>query len=121
MKVRCIIKRTDERVGHVTNISISDKNLRTQLGGDYTAYEFEPTLEMPAITILSKRDVKALEPINARINETMKEKPIRIKRIFRGDLIVIGPRIKDTKDDAFDELPITIEDWKRLISGEASY
>ncbi len=33
MKLKAIIKRPDEQYGHVTHISVTNKNLDTQIGG----------------------------------------------------------------------------------------
>lgn len=121
MKVKVIIKRTDERIGHVTNISTTEKNLRTQIGGDYEEYEFAPTLELPGIVVLSRADVKPWEPINCKIKEHMKMKPVQIAKIFRGNVIVIGKKVEDNSDRAYEDVPLTLDEWKRLIAGEASY
>lgn len=101
MKVRCIIKRPDERYGHVTNISVSLKNLQKIVGGPIECVPFGAS----SIIICNEEGkLRGLKP-NLRIGEPP------FDDLIVGDAIVIGVDGED-----FCDLPISFDLWKRLLN-----
>lgn len=102
-KVRCIIKRPDERYGHVTNISTSLKNLQKTVGGD-----IERVTLVPGHSVIL-------------CNEEGKIRGLPHNIFFRGypffdnivgDLIVIGV---DEEAEDFTDLDMSFTAWKELL------
>ena len=97
-KVRVIIKRPDEEIGHVTNISPSLENLQRTVEGYVEAVRLCDDL-----WILCNEEglLKGL-PYNCRIAGID----------FYGDIIFIG-----SKGEGFADLTMSFADYKRYVLG----
>ena len=101
-KVRCIIKRPDEQYGHVTNISVTLKNLQKIVEGPIQAVPF---CKNSVIICNEEGKNKGLEP-----NFIIGTAPLQ--DVVVGDAIVIGVDGED-----FCDLPISFGLWKKLLKG----
>ena len=99
-KVRCIIKRPDEQYGHVTNISISLKNLQRIVEGPI---EVVPCGASAVIICNEEGKLRGLEP-NFRIGKPP------FQDVIVGEAIIIGVDGED-----FCDLPISFKVWKELL------
>ena len=100
-RIRAIIKRPDEAIGHVTNISPSLKNLQNIVGG----YIETVTIcgSTPSWTIICNEEGRLLDlPYNCTIDSID----------FYGDIIAVGVKGEDLTD-----LPaeITRKKWGEMI------
>ena len=94
-KIKVIIKRPDEKYGHVTNVSGSLENLQKIVGGYIEA------INMPGyVLIVNEEGALQDMPYNCHV---------RGFTLF-GTIIVaaIGP-------EDFDDLRITFQDWRDII------
>ena len=100
-KIRCIIKRPDEKYGHVTNISTSLKNLQKIVDGP-----IETVSCGDGVVIICNEEgkLRGLQP-NFRIGEGP------FADVIVGDAIVIGVDGED-----FCDVPISFDVWKRLLT-----
>ena len=101
-KIRAIVKRPDEKFGHVTNISTSLKNLQKIVGG------FIQTVTLTSNTVIicnEEGKIKGLEP-----NFIIGTAPFQ--DVIVGEAIVIG-----TDGEDFCDLPISFDAWKKLLKG----
>ena len=100
-KLRAIVKRPDEKYGHMTNISASLENLQKTVGG------YVETVTCENFVILCNEDGKNLdlEP-NMPIGEDM----------LVGTIIVIG-----SKGEEFADLEISFQSWKTFVDLEWNY
>lgn len=101
-KVRCIIKRPDEQYGHVTNISVTLKNLQNIVGGPIETVACGGS---SVIICNEEGKNKGLEP-----NFIIGTAPLQ--DVVVGDAIVIGVDGED-----FCDLPISFGLWKKLLKG----
>lgn len=95
-KTKVIIKRPDEKYGHVTNISTTLENLQRTVEG--------PIQTVPAIlgaVILCNEEgkLRGLEPNMWYFHDRLV-----------GTIIVIG-----TKGDEFADIPISLAQWKLFV------
>ena len=99
MKVRVIIKRPDEKYGHVCHISTRLENLQKTVGG---YIETVPAI-LDAI-IICNEDGKnlGLEPNMWYFHD-----------MLCGTIIVIG-----TKDEDFADCPLTLDQWKTFVDSQ---
>ena len=99
-KLRAIIKRPDERFGHVTNISDTLENL-------------QKTVEGPIET------VKLIDGAVLIVNEEGKlrnlERNFFMGRPPFGDVIVGTVAVLGTKGDEFCDCPLEFKTWKWLL------
>lgn len=97
MKIKVIIKRPDEEVGHVTNISQSLKNLQNTVGG------YIETVSLPdGVVIICNEEGRILGlPHNC----------IAYGVDFVGTIIVCG-----RSGDAFADIPISLAEWKGILA-----
>ena len=95
-KVKCIIKRPDEKYGHVTNISVSLKNLQNIVGGPIECVSCGGST---VIICNEEGKLRRLEP-NFRI----------MSDIIVGEAIIIGVDGED-----FCDIPISFQTRKSLI------
>ena len=95
-KVKCIIKRPDEQYGHVTNISVTLKNLQNIVGGPIECVSCGGST---VIICNEEGKLRRLEP-NFRI----------MSDISVGEAIIIGVDGED-----FCDIPISFQTWKSLI------
>lgn len=94
-KIKVIIKRPDEKYGHVTAISNTLKNLQNTVGG------YIETLTMPGYTLIVNEEGIPLDlPFNCKVAGF---------NLF-GTIIVAG-----TQGDEFADVQISFEEWKAII------
>lgn len=101
-RIKCIIKRPDEKYGHMTNISCSLKNLQKTVEGYIEAIMLRDDL---VIICNEEGKIKGLQP-NFRIGTGW------LADTVCGTVIVIG-----VNEDEFTDLPISFADWKRILKG----
>ena len=100
-KIRAIIKRTDERYGHVTNISCTLKNLQNIVGGPIETIP----LGGNAICICNEEGkLRGLER-----NFQMGGWPY--SDIIVGDIVIVGE-----KGEEFVDCPLEFKTWKCMLS-----
>lgn len=94
-KIKVIVKRPDEKYGHVTNISATLANLQKTVGG------YIETLTLPGFTIICNEEGIPLG---------LEKNCMVYGFTFFGTIIVVG-----TNDDDFDDVAIPFEYWKTII------
>ena len=100
MKIRAIIKRPDERYGHVTNISDTLKNLQKTVDG---RIEVVP-ITSEAVLIVNE-DGKIFDlPKNFRMGK------FPFVDVILGTVIVLG-----VDGEEFCDCPISFATWKQLL------
>lgn len=100
-KIRAIIKRPDEKYGHVTNISPSLKNLQKTVDG----YIETLTLAKGLVLICNEEGkLRGLES-NFRIGEGM------FAETIVGTVAVVG-----AEGDEFVDCPLSFQSWKDLLA-----
>lgn len=95
-KYSAIIKRPDERYGHMTHISTRLENLQKIVDGYIEVLEIRPGLD---ILVNEEGKLRSLTP-NLRLPGD----------VLVGTIIVIG-----SKDDEFTDVPLTFESWKAMV------
>lgn len=95
-KVKVIIKRPDEKYGHVTNISITLENLQRTVEGHI---ETVPAINGAIILCNEEGKLKGLEP-NMRYSHDW----------LVGTIIVIG-----SDGEEFADIPISLAQWKAFV------
>ena len=94
-KIKVIVKRPDEKYGHVTHISNTLENLQNTVGG------YIETLTMPGYTLIVNEEGILLDlPFNCKVAGF---------NLF-GTIIVAG-----TKGDEFADVGISFDEWKKII------
>lgn len=96
MKTRVIIKRPDEKYGHVTNISASLKNLQKTVGG---YIETVPAVLGAVIICNEEGKLRDLEPNMWYFHD-----------MLCGTIIVIG-----TDGEEFADCPLNFDQWKLFV------
>ena len=102
-KIRAIVKRPDERYGHVTNISPTLQNLQKTVGGYIETF----TLMDGVVIICDEEGRIKGQPFNCRIPADS-----IFSTSFVGDIAVLG-----VDGDDFTDCPLDFKVWKRLIGG----
>lgn len=99
-KIKVIIKRPDEAIGHVTNISDTLENLQRTVGG---YIETLTILRNPDLVIIMNEDGKLMNlPYNFKIpGDTI-----------HGDVIVCG-----FDGEEFCDIPIDRKTWNSILLG----
>lgn len=95
-KIKAIIKRPDEEIGHMTNISPSLENLQKTVGG---YIETVPITEKVMLLCDGEGKLKNREP-NIWIGQ----------ELIVGTVIILG-----VKGEEFDDIPINFQTWKELM------
>ena len=95
-KFKVIIKRPDEEFGHMSWISNKLENLQRTVGG------YIETITIGKITIICNEEGKLL---NLEPNI-----PLGNVDYLCGNIIVCG-----IKGDEFDDVPITLPEWKAML------
>jgi len=95
-KIKVIIKRPDEKYGHVTHISARLENLQNTVGG----YIETITVIKGVILICNEEGkLRNLEP-NMWLNGDL----------IRGTIIICGQSGEDISD-----IPITLQQWRNIV------
>jgi hypothetical protein len=97
-KIKAIVKRADEPVGHMTNISCSLENLQKHVGG----YIETVTIARDLVIICNEEGRLLGLPHNCRIAGVD----------FVGDIVILGVDGED-----FADVPITFEEYKNTLLG----
>lgn len=98
-KIKVIIKRPDEKYGHVTNISNTLENLQKTVGG------YIETLTMPGYTlIVNEEGIINDLPFNCKVAGKV------AGFMLFGTIIVAG-----VKGDEFADVQISMKQWKEII------
>lgn len=99
IKIRAIVKRSDEIYGHVTAISNTLENLQRTVDGYIEAVEIGP-----GIVIICDEESKIKgKPFNMAV-------PNNPNDYFSGDIVVLGVR-----GEEFDDCPLEFDEWKALV------
>ena len=98
-KIRAIIKRTGEPVGHMTDISNTLENLQNIVGG----YIETVTCPNGVVIICNEEGLMNMLPVNCTVFP--RDWSARVTLV--GDIIVVG-----SKGDEFADVPIDLETWK---------
>ena len=101
MKIRAIIKRPDERYGHVTNISDTLKNLQNIVGGNIEALRIT---EDAVIICNEEGKLRGLKPC-------LYVGSFPYGQLLVGDVIVLG-----VDGEEFTDCPISFKAWKWLLN-----
>lgn len=96
-KIKAIIKRPDEKVGHMTNISASLGNLQRTVDGPIELIRFGPNVK---ILCNEEGKLRGLAP-NFRLPNYGE---------LVGTIIVVGE-----KDGEFADTPISFKEWKECL------
>lgn len=99
-KIRVIIKRPDEKYGHVTHISATLKNLQTQVGG-----HIETVTIGDGIVIICNEDGK-----NIGLERNFIMGFIPFIEVIVGTVIICGADSEDFRD-----VPISLKEWKQML------
>lgn len=94
-KIKVIVKRPDEKYGHVTNISATLENLQKTVDG------YIETLTLPGFTIICNEEGIPLG---------LERNCMVYGFTFFGTIVVAG-----VKGDEFDDVGISFEEWKAII------
>ena len=100
-KIRAIVKRPDEKYGHVTHISASLENLQKTVGG---YIETVGLTESDVIICNEEGKLLGLEKNLRMYGDTA------YSDTLVGTIIVVG-----TEGDDFADLKIDFETWKKLV------
>ena len=97
-KIRCIVKRPDERYGHVCNISNRLENLQRTVGG------YIETIPGPKGTTIIA-------------NEEGKLKQLEPNMFYNGDILVGTIIVCGTKGENLSDMPDTfgLAEWKMVV------
>ena len=102
-KVRAIIKRSDEKYGHMTNISLSLKNLQNHVGGYIETITLRRANGKDIVIICNE------EGKNLHLPDNMPN-PLNPYDVIVGDIVVVGVDGED-----FAEVPIEFAEWKEIV------
>ena len=101
-KIKAIVKRPDERYGHMTNISNSLKNLQNIVGGHIEVVTILPD---KGLVMICNEDGKNL---GLERNFIMGTPPFH--DVIVGEVILCG-----VCDEDFTDIPIDFQTWKFFI------
>lgn len=99
-KIRAIVKRPDEKYGHVTNISNTLKN-------------FQRTVEGPIETISIGKDVVVIcneEGKNLNLQRNFKIQYVYSMDVIQGTVVIVG-----VDGENFCDCPLDFSLWKSLL------
>lgn len=106
-KVKCIIKRPDERYGHMTNISTTLENLQKTVDGPIESVTISDTTDPKLILICNEEGkIRKLER-NFRIGSGW------LADTIVGTVIIIGA----DKEGELVDIPISYDLWKEILKG----
>ena len=101
-KIRVIIKRPDEKYGHVTHISATLKNLQTHVGGHIETVKVLPD---KGLIMICNEDGK-----NIGLDRNFYMGFFPFREAIVGTVILCGVDGKD-----FDDVPIDMSTWKQML------
>ena len=101
-KIKVIIKRPDEKAGHVTNISASLKNLQKTVEGNIETVEVGEKVIM-----ICNEEVKI-----QKLQKNFRMGGEIFFDIIRGTVIICG---ESEDGEGFADVPIDFETWKRCL------
>lgn len=101
-KIRAIVKRPDEKYGHVTNISNTLKN-------------FQRTVEGPIETISIGKDVVVICNEEGKLLGLEENMKIRWRKALLPEIIVGTVVIVGVDGEDFCDCPLELLDWKELL------
>ena len=101
-KIKVIIKRPDEKAGHVTNISASLKNLQKTVEGNI---ETVVVGENPKVIMICNEEGKI-----QKLQKNFRMGGEIFFDIIRGTVIICG---ESEDGEGFADVPIDFETWKR--------
>lgn len=104
-KIKVIVKRIDEEVGHMTHISNTLENLQKTVGG----YIETVTLPGGVVVICDEEGVIKGKDYNC----TIFPQNVGARESFLGDIIVCGARGSELSD-----VPIDMKTWRKLYLGK---
>jgi hypothetical protein len=99
-KIKAIVKRADEPIGHMTWISDTLENLQKHVGG----YIETVTLTPKVVVICDEEGRIKDKPFNCTLFPGL-----YIQQSFVGDIVVVG-----VDGDEFGDVPIDMKTWKKL-------
>lgn len=105
-KVKCIIKRPDERYGHVTNISTTLENLQKTVDGHVESVAISRNTDPQLIMICNEEGKLNGSQINFKMGT-------RYPDYVRGTVIIIGA----DKEGELVDIPISYDLWKAILKG----
>lgn len=100
-KIKVIVKRADEEVGHMTHISNTLENLQKTVGG----YIETVTLPCGVVVICDEEGRMKGKPYNC----TVFPQNMAARVSFAGDIIVCG-----ADGEEFADIPINMKTWKQF-------
>ena len=111
MKLRAIIKRPDEKYGHVTNISDTLQNLRRTVGGRIETVTYPGKDPKDTFVIICREDglIDGM-PFNCIVDAEDPRWTLRGPIRYFGDIIVLG-----VSGDEFKDCPLQLAEWKKMI------
>lgn len=101
-KIKVIIKRPDEKYGHVTHISARLENLQNTVGG---YIETVPVIKGVILICNEEGKLKDLEPNMWLFGD-----------LIRGTVIVCGQEGEELAD-----VPITLQQWKNIVDKQEEW
>lgn len=112
MKIRAIVKRPDELIGHVTNIENSFENLQRTVEGPIEAVTFTPKALYggPAFVVLCNEEGRIFGLDQNCTVDASTIYNLRAPVSFVGTIAVIG-----VDGDEFADCPLTRKYWAELI------
>jgi len=101
-KIRAIVKRPDEEIGHVTNISPTLKNLQNIVGGYIEAVTIRPS-----VVVICNEEGR-LKDLDYNCTVSGRDLVGDFKVGFVGEIVVVG-----ADEDEFCDLPgwVTRKEW----------
>ena len=111
MKIRAIIKRSDEEYGHVSFISDTLENLQRTVGGYIETVTFPPLMrnEDKFVIICDEEGRLKGKEYNCTV-APRDQRWMRIECDFRGDIAVLC-----VDGDEFADCPLQLSEWKKML------
>lgn len=111
-KIRAIVKRPDEEIGHVTNISPTLQNLQNIVGG-----YIEAVTIAPGVVVICNEEGRIMGlPHNCEVRGRNLIGEFTVD--FCGEIIVLGDLHEDREGEDFTDLPkwVTRKEWASWLT-----
>ena len=110
-KLKAIVKRPDEKYGHMTAISDSLENLQRTVDGYIEVVTFPPLMrnEDKFVVICDEEGRLKGKEYNCTV-EPRDQRWMSISCDFCGDIIVLG-----VDGEEFADCPLTMPEWKKML------